>query len=89
MDGTRALNGLGQLFELGCECLELGGEETSFVLGDGFRCIDQGIEHHRDARKDRFLDPFERLVEACLLVSLGHSRHFDEFWLSDDEIRRQ
>jgi hypothetical protein len=34
--------------------------------------IDQRVEHHCDARQDRLLDPFERLFETRLLVSLWH-----------------
>ena len=34
--------------------------------------VEQGVEHHRDARQDRFLDPLERLVEARLLFGRVH-----------------
>jgi hypothetical protein len=70
--GAGALDRLGQLFELGSERLEFGGEEAPFVLGNRFRGVDQRVEHHRDARQDRFLDPLERLVEARLLVGRRH-----------------
>ena len=36
-------------------------------FGEVGRGVEQGVEHHRDARQDRLLDPLERLVEARLL----------------------
>ena len=67
MGRAGALDRLGQLFELGRKCLELGCQEAAFILGDGFRGVDLRVEHHGDARQDRFLDPFERLFEARLM----------------------
>ena len=71
MGRARSLDRLGQLLELGGEGLQLGGQETALVLGNRLGSVDQRVEHHRDARQDRFLDPLERLVEARLLVALG------------------
>ena len=34
------------------------------------------VEHHRDARQDRFLDPLERLFEARLLLVRWPLRHY-------------
>ena len=85
MGGARPLDGLGQLFQLGGQRLELGSEESALILGDGFGGIDQRVEHHGDARQDRFLDPLERLVEARLLVSQWHDPHIGQLWLSVGE----
>ena len=83
---ARALDRLGQLFELGGKRLELGGEEAALILGDGFRGVDQRVEHHGDARQDRLLDPLERLVEARLLVGRSAWAAFRRSWLSVGEI---
>src|SRR5207237_8405919 len=73
---ARSLDGLRQLLELSGEGLELADEEAALAFGDRFGGIDERLEHHCDARQDRFLDPLERLVEACLLVDRWHDRQF-------------
>jgi hypothetical protein len=85
MGRARPLNGLGQLFQLQGQSFELGGKETALVRGNGLRGVDQRVEHHGDARQDRFLDPLERLVEARLLVSQWHHVAIGQLWLSVGE----
>ena len=89
MDGARALDRLGQLFELGGEGLELADEEAALAFGDGFGGVDKRFEHHCDARQDRLLDPLERLFEARLLLALGMAANLDRSWLSLGEIRSE
>ena len=86
-DRARALDRLGQLLELGGERLQFADEEAALAFGDRFGGVDQRVEHHRDARQDRLLDPLERLVEARLLVSLCHDANLRRSWLSLGEIR--
>ena len=38
--------------------------------------VEQGIEHHRDARQDRLLDALEGFFEPRLLFLNIHERHF-------------
>ena len=64
-DGLRAFDRLGQFLEFGGEDLQFGGERRSSP-GIASAGVEQGFEHHRDARQDRFLDPLERLVETRL-----------------------
>lgn len=68
MQRAGAFDGAGQFFELGGERLQLGGEEAALILRNGIRRFEQGFQHHRDARKNGFLDAFECLFEACLLL---------------------
>ena len=67
MGRARALDRLGQFLELGGEGLQFGGERLGVGLAESGRGVEQGLEHHRDARQDRLLDPLERFVEARLL----------------------
>ena len=69
---------LGELLELRGEGLELADEEPAFAFGDGFGRFHQRVEHHGDARQDRFLNPFERLFEARLLVPTWHEAGLDD-----------
>ena len=66
--GLRALDRLGQFLELGGQGLQLGGERLGIGFGEAGGGVEQGFEHHRDARQDRLLDPLERLFEARLLL---------------------
>ena len=85
MGRAGALDCLGQLFQFKSKRLQLCGQKAALVLGDGFRGVDQRVEHHGDARQDRFLDPFERLVETCLLVCRWHASKMGQLWLSIGE----
>ena len=71
--GARAFDGAGQLFKLRGQRLQFGGERLGVEFGKVGRGIEQGVEHHCDARQDGFLDAVERVVEACLLFcNSGH-----------------
>ncbi len=74
LGGTGAFDQPRQLLEFGGEGLQFRGKETAVVAGNGFGRIHQGVEHHRDAGQDRFLDPLERLVEARLPLVACHAR---------------
>src|SRR5690242_3266779 len=65
----RAFYRLSQLLELGSEGLELRRKKAALGLGDRLGRIDQRVEHHCDARQDRFLDPLEGFVETRLLIT--------------------
>src|SRR3546814_3109625 len=55
----------GQLFQLQADSTKLRrvdiGVDSGLAQG---RRVEQGIQHHRDAGKDRLFDPLEGLVEA-------------------------
>ena len=61
--------------ELGGERPQFGGQRLGIGLADPGGGVEQGLEHHRDARQDRFLDSLERFFEPRLLVGTGHGRH--------------
>ena len=73
MGRRAALDRAGQFLELGGERLKLGGERLGVDFGQVGRGVEQRVEHHRDARQDRLLDPLERLFEArLLLLDIAH-----------------
>ena len=43
--------------------------------------VEQGVEHHGDARQDRLLDPLERFFEPRLLFLNVHKHHFGAIWV--------
>jgi hypothetical protein len=53
-----------KVLELGRERLQFTDQEAALTLGGMLRGFDQCLEHHGDARQDRFLDPLERLFKA-------------------------
>ena len=48
---------------------QFGGERLGIGFGQSGGGVEQGFEHHRDARQDRLLDPLERLFEPRLLFA--------------------
>ena len=72
---------LGQFLELERRGSELGGERLGVGFGQACGGVEQGFEHHGDARQDRFLDPLERLFEPRLLFLNVHERHFGATWV--------
>jgi len=66
-----------QLFELGRERLKLRSEETALVFRNRVGRFQQCFKHHRNAREDGFLDPFERLFEVRLLFCRHHLADVD------------
>ncbi len=73
---ARPLDRPGQFLELGGERLEFGGKRLGVERGHVGAGVEQGVEHHRDARQDRFLDSLERLVQPGLLFAHGHGRQY-------------
>jgi len=75
MSRRTALDGAGQLFQLGRERLKLGNQNLRVELGKVCRRIEQRVQHHRDAWKDRFLDSIERLFKTDLsLLDIAHGQ---------------
>jgi hypothetical protein len=70
-----AFHGASQLFQFGGKRLKLGNEHLGIEFGKVGRRIEQRIQHHCDARKDRLFDPIERLCKAgLLLLDIAHGR---------------
>ncbi len=79
---ARPLDRPGQFLELGGERLEFGGERLGVKLGHVGGGIEQGVEHHRDARQDSFFDAVEGVIETRLLLcDTGHGRRYVQFGL--------
>ena len=80
---ARSLDLPGQLLELEPDRPQLGriglGVDSRPVQSGG---VEQGVEHHRDARQDRFLDPLERLVEAVCCGPAAPCRQTKSFRLN-------
>ena len=85
MDRAGALDGLGQLFELCGQCLELGGKKAALILGDGFGGVDQSVEHHGDARQDRLLDALQTPKVSPITFGILREREATALWVSDEE----